>query len=75
MQHLMVKMVRCFVHLVNSEHYQAITGEPTPHKPITQREYLDAGIPWFEHYKERNALQGGRFDALDKKPHVSMGDF
>jgi hypothetical protein len=67
--------VRCFVHLANSQQYHDITGEPTPHKPITKNEYLDAGIPWFEKYKEVNALAGGNFDILSKKRNVSEGDF
>jgi hypothetical protein len=67
--------VRCFVHLANSQQYHDITGEPTPHKPITKNEYLAAGIPWFENYKEVNALAGGNFDILSKKRNVSEGDF
>lgn len=55
---------RCFVHLVNSEQYQKITGNCAPHKPITKNDYLEAGIPWFESYKDLDPLSGGNFGAL-----------
>lgn len=39
---------RCFVHLANSEQYQAITGHAPPHKPPTVGDYTEAGLPWFD---------------------------
>lgn len=44
---------RCFVHLLNSEHYQGITGHKPPHPPLSKAEYQKQGIPWFEHYADR----------------------
>jgi hypothetical protein len=64
---------RCFVHIVNSERYQDITGQPLPHKPITMTQYLEAGIPWFESYKESNALDGGRFGLPGEQTKVEQG--
>ena len=49
---------RCFVHLLNSEAHQKITGQAPPTKPITPKEYADAGIPWFDYYIDGNSLPG-----------------
>jgi len=46
---------RCFIHLVNSEAYQAITGEQPPQPPITSKEYQQHGIPWFDYYAENKS--------------------
>lgn len=49
---------RCFVHIVNSEQYLAITGLNPPHKPPTAKEYARAGLPWFDYYSDGKALPG-----------------
>ena len=50
---------RCFVHICNSQAWQSITGTNPPTKPITARQYAEAGLPWFEYYDEhREALAG-----------------
>ncbi|MEW5965460.1 MAG: hypothetical protein AB1720_00450 [Pseudomonadota bacterium] len=41
---------RCFVHIVNSARFEAITGQKPPTLPPTARDYTDAGLPWFEYY-------------------------
>lgn len=43
---------RCFVHIVNSDVWGEITGEPLPSKPITKAEYQANDIPWFEYYDD-----------------------
>jgi hypothetical protein len=43
---------RCFVHIVNSDVWGEITGEPLPSKPITKAEYAENDIPWFEYYDD-----------------------
>src|SRR5205085_782636 len=43
---------RVFVHVVNSELWREITGEPAPESPVTARSYAQAGLPWFELYDE-----------------------
>ncbi len=43
---------RCFVHLVNSRTYQAITGQAPPQPPLTASDYAKAHMPWFEYYLE-----------------------
>jgi len=50
---------RCFIHLVNSATWQAITGQRPPSEPLTARQYTNAGYPWFDYYDaELNTLQG-----------------
>ena len=49
---------RCFIHLINSEAYLEITGENPPYPPITQTEYQQNGVPWFDYYGDQKALQG-----------------
>ncbi len=44
---------RTFVHIVNSELWREITGEPPPPSPVTAREYSKAGLPWFDLYDEQ----------------------
>jgi hypothetical protein len=52
---------RCFIHLVNSATWQAITGQRPPSKPPTAREYTMAGYPWFDYYDaEMTALDGSK---------------
>ena len=50
---------RCFVHIVNSDIWGEITGEPLPSKPITKAEYADNDIPWFEYYDDSAASLTG----------------
>lgn len=50
---------RCFVHLANSMTWRAITGDEPPTTPPTAAEYDRAGLPWFEYYSERPAVEGG----------------
>jgi hypothetical protein len=51
---------RCFVHLVNSLVWRAITDEDPPTVPPTAKEYTEAGLPWFDFYGgDRKALEGG----------------
>ncbi len=50
--------LRCFIHLVNSEMYQAITDRSPPHESPTAQSYTDAGLPWFDYYSDKKALSG-----------------
>lgn len=43
---------RCFVHLCNSMVWREIIGTNPPHPPLTAREYKEAGIPWFDYYRD-----------------------
>lgn len=52
---------RCFIHLVNSATWQAITGQRPPSQPPTARDYTEAGYPWFDYYdSELKALDGSK---------------
>jgi hypothetical protein len=43
---------RVFVHIVNSQLWRDITGEPVPPTPVDARAYTNAGLPWFELYDD-----------------------
>jgi hypothetical protein len=43
---------RCFVHLCNSMVWQSVTGKQPPYPPPTAKSYSDAGLPWFDYYRE-----------------------
>jgi hypothetical protein len=43
---------RIFVHIVNSEMWRDITGEPPPPSPVSARTYAQHGLPWFALYDE-----------------------
>ncbi len=50
---------RCFVTILNSTQWQAVTGEAPPHRPPTAAEYSEAGLPWFDWYDaDTEALAG-----------------
>ena len=52
---------RCFIHLVNSATWQAITGQHPPLPPPTAAQYTKAGYPWFDYYDaEAKALDGSK---------------
>jgi hypothetical protein len=52
---------RCFVHLVNSATWQAVTGQQPPSRPPTAKQYTAAGYPWFDYYDaELKALEGSK---------------
>ena len=41
---------RCFVSLLNSTQWTAVTGERPPTEPPTAQDYAAAGLPWFDWY-------------------------
>ena len=41
---------RCFVTIVNSAQWMAITGEMPPTRPPNAKQYTEAGLPWFDYY-------------------------
>ena len=49
---------RCFVHLTNSHRWQQITGQQPPSHPPTAQTYQQAGVPWFDHYREQPVVAG-----------------
>jgi hypothetical protein len=52
---------RCFVHLLNSLQYLAVTGRKPLTKPPTASDYTKAGLPWFDYYgSECKPLPGSK---------------
>ena len=41
---------RCFVSILNSSQWMAITGERPPTEPPTAKHYTEMGLPWFDYY-------------------------
>lgn len=41
---------RCFVSLVNSAQWMAVTSERPPTEAPTARDYTSVGLPWFDYY-------------------------
>jgi hypothetical protein len=51
---------RCFVHIVNSLVWEAVTDSKPPHPPMTAAQYHRHKLPWFEYYADgETALDGG----------------
>lgn len=46
------------IELVNSDRWEALTGEKPPTEPVTAQEYTKRGYPWFELYEEVPARGG-----------------
>ena len=57
---------RCFVSIVNSRQWQSITGERPPTEPPTAADYVAAGLPWFDYYRDLDAVE-----ATDKLKDIS----
>lgn len=52
---------RCFVHILNSLQYLAVTGKEPPAQPPSAKQYTDAGLPWFDFYGgDLKALEGAK---------------
>jgi len=43
---------RIFIHIVNSQMYEAITGKKAPATPISPKSYTDHCFPWYSTYAE-----------------------
>jgi hypothetical protein len=64
---------RCFVHITNSLVWREITGKQPPTTPPTAQEYTNEGLPWFDYYSDKAALQGTfKFDGV--KSVIKMGE-
>ena len=48
---------RCFVSIVNSRQWQAITGERPPNQPPTAAHYAESGLPWFDYYRDLEPVE------------------
>ena len=54
----MASRERCFVHLINSTEWQQFAGSAPPTKAPTAADYTRAGLPWFDHYSDKRAIEG-----------------
>jgi hypothetical protein len=62
---------RCFIGILNSEDWHAVTGEPIPRPPLSAKDYAAAGLPWFDYYGDQPAVGGSAALARLK----AIGDF
>lgn len=60
---------RCFVSILNSEQWSAVTGEQVPTQPITAGDYAHHRLPWFDYYADKPAVQGS--DVLTKMKGIA----
>lgn len=44
-----------FIHIINSEQYEELTGQKPPPTPVSAETYTRYGFPWFELYDEESA--------------------
>ena len=52
---------RVFIHLCNSATWRSITGSLPPQRPLSAQLYTEAGLPWFDYYREDlDAVQGSK---------------
>lgn len=66
---------RLYIHIVNSQMYEQITGEKPPASPITAQTYAQAGYPWYSVWdaemgdvSSSKTLQGAKtVGQMDKK--------
>jgi len=73
---------RVSVFILNSQQFQAVTGEPPPPTPVNAKTYTEAGFPWFALYDEQkgdlpasHTLAGLQsVQAIDKAAGVSSGE-
>jgi hypothetical protein len=48
----------CYITIVNSAAWIAITGEAMPTNPIEASTYASAGLPWYDYYSDAPSLTG-----------------
>lgn len=63
---------RIFVHIVNSQMWTEITGEPPPPTPVNAHTYTAHGYPWFNLYDEDKAAVQGSGTLANVKPVSEM---
>jgi hypothetical protein len=63
---------RCFVHLLNSMSWRAVTGENPPTVPFTAADYSSKNYPWYEHYRDDLKAEGGTSKTASLKGVVQL---
>jgi hypothetical protein len=52
---------RCFVSILNSSMWTAITGDRPPTEPPTAQDYTNSDLPWFDYYGgDAEAIEGAK---------------
>jgi hypothetical protein len=49
---------RCFIAILNSQDWHAVTGEDVPSKAVSAKDYAAAGLPWFDYYSDLKPVPG-----------------
>jgi hypothetical protein len=49
---------RCFIAILNSQDWHAVTGEDVPSKAVSAKDYAVAGLPWFDYYSDLKPVPG-----------------
>jgi hypothetical protein len=65
---------RCFVHLLHSLVWRAVTGERPPTTPPTAKEYRRARVPWFDYYDDRESPVEGAEALARLKSVAELGE-
>jgi hypothetical protein len=65
---------RCFVHLVNSLVWRAVTGQHPPTPPPTAKQYAKAGLPWYAYYDETATPMEGSSALQNVKSVADLGE-
>ena len=63
---------RCYVTILNSAQWLAVTGEIPPDEPPTAQQYTDAGLPWFDYYREGPSAVPGATRLLKRAKSVAQ---
>ncbi len=64
---------RCFIHLVNSMTWRAITDEAPPTVPFTAADYTRHGYAWFDYYRDDLKVLKGTSTLKGLKSVAKMG--
>lgn len=64
---------RCFIHLVNSMTWRAITDEAPPTVPFTAADYTRHGYAWFDYYRDDLKVIKGTSTLKDLVSVAKMG--
>ena len=66
------RVSRCYVHIINSQDWTAVTGRPMPETPVSAESYTNSGLPWFEIFDEKAPTVAPCEALRDAKPVSAM---
>ena len=53
------RSIRCYFYIINSTQWKAATGKEPPGYTPNAADYTNAGLPWFDHYKDNVTAMNG----------------